>query len=74
MKDYQKQRLSEAMRRTADNSRCPRCGRGAAMVMRQDANDRHYTQCRWISQGKCEATPETDTRLIPNRYRQESDQ
>lgn len=56
-------RVSEAMKQSADQNRCPVCGRGAAMTWHQ-VGDRSVLWCRWIDLGKCESTMENDMRLL----------
>jgi hypothetical protein len=62
MKPYQRVRLSERMKRLAEENTCPVCGRGAALVIRL-VDEEHRTWCRWIDLRKCESTPANDTRI-----------
>lgn len=61
MKHYQRVRLSERMKRLAQENACPVCHRGSAMVIRL-LGEEHHTWCRWIDRGLCTSTPANDTR------------
>jgi ribosomal protein S27AE len=45
-----------AMKRNADRRRCPKCGRGAALVRLEDV-----IACRWGLEGKCDYVGEYGT-------------
>ncbi len=61
MSTERKQRLGEAMRRTAEANTCPVCKRRSAIANRL-IGERYRLWCIWIDRGKCTSTPENDTR------------
>lgn len=61
MTNERKRRLSARMKTEADLMTCPVCARRAAMVVKL-VGDKHHVWCQWIDRGKCESTPDNDTR------------
>lgn len=61
MSNERKRRLSDRAKGEADLMACPVCKRRAAMVVRQ-MGERFYAWCQWIDRGRCQSTPENDSR------------